>query len=124
MSNTFGIQLPSLVSRRAHIGATGRSGRIHIRVFEGGWLGTDARVVLCRRWCCLRACARTGTFGAFPATMTEAEQAVGSNPSSDIKDIVVMVVCVAIILAGMAWFMTYDWPSGKRPSVGEFILFW
>jgi hypothetical protein len=56
--------------------------------------------------------------------MTEAEQAVGSNPSSDIKDIVVMVVCVAIILAGMAWFMTYDWPSGKRPSVGEFILFW
>ena len=35
-----------------------------------------------------------------------------------------MVVCVAVIVAGMAWFVTYDWPSGKRPGVGEFILFW
>jgi len=35
-----------------------------------------------------------------------------------------MVACVAIILAGMAWFVTYDWPSGKSPSVGEFIMFW
>ena len=56
--------------------------------------------------------------------MTEAEQAVHSKPPSGTKDIVVMVVCVAAILAGMAWFVTYDWPSGKRPSVGEFIMFW
>lgn len=56
--------------------------------------------------------------------MTEAEQAVESKPPSSAKDIVVMVVCVVLIVAGMAWFMTYDWPSGKRPSIGEFILFW
>lgn len=43
-----------------------------------------------------------------------------SDPNAFAK----MMAAALVILAGMAWFLTYDWPSGKEIGVGEFVLFW
>ena len=43
---------------------------------------------------------------------------------SDKKSIAIVVTCVLLIIAGMAWFLRYDWPSGKQPSLMEFVMFW
>ena len=47
-----------------------------------------------------------------------------SEPESRSSAIVKLVVSIAVILAGMAWFLTYDWPSGKKVGVGDFVMFW
>ncbi len=39
-------------------------------------------------------------------------------------DIAVFVGGIAFLVGAMTWFVTYDWPSGQRPGIGEFVLFW
>jgi len=54
--------------------------------------------------------------------MAEADQTAESKQEA--KSIWVVVGCVFVILVGMAWYLTFDWPSGKHPDVDDFILFW
>ena len=62
---------------------------------------------------------KTRTLGASPAGfMTEADQHAELHSKSGAKSIAIMVACVAVIVAGMAWYLTYDWPSGRRPDIG------
>jgi hypothetical protein len=56
--------------------------------------------------------------------VSEANQSIEAQSKSGAKDVLTMLACVVVILVLMAWFLTYDWPSGKRLSVGEFVLFW
>jgi hypothetical protein len=53
--------------------------------------------------------------------MTDSDQ---NARSPDFGAIVKAVVCIAVLVGGMAWFVSYDWPSGKAVSFGDFLIFW
>jgi predicted small integral membrane protein len=38
--------------------------------------------------------------------------------------VVTLIACIAIMLAGMLAFWYYPFPSGNRPALSSFILFW
>jgi hypothetical protein len=44
--------------------------------------------------------------------------------SPDSGAVVKAIVCIAVLVAGMAWFVTYEWPSGKSIGLGDFLIFW
>jgi hypothetical protein len=47
------------------------------------------------------------------------------NQSKSIASSVATVaVCAVVLVAGMAYFVTYDWPSGKEVSLGDFLMSW
>jgi len=56
--------------------------------------------------------------------MTDSDQSGKSGSESDSHAGAKVVVSVVIILAGMGWFLTYDWPSGKEVGLADFVMFW
>ena len=55
--------------------------------------------------------------------MADIEQADPSGTKWGARDIVILAASVLVIIAGMAWYVTYDRPSGKHPSVIQFVMF-
>jgi hypothetical protein len=56
--------------------------------------------------------------------MTESSEPDQSGENSGSKSIWILIAGVLAVLVCMAWFVTYDWPSGRRPDIGDFVLFW
>lgn len=54
--------------------------------------------------------------------MTASDQ--NNQSKSNAGAVATVAVCAVVLVAGMAYFATYDWPSGKGGSLGDFLMFW
>jgi hypothetical protein len=54
--------------------------------------------------------------------MTASDQ--DNQSKSNAGAVATVAVCAVVLVAGMAYFVTYDWPSGKGVSLGDFLMFW